>query len=97
MPPKRNQPRSKTLRSWQFVFVQISVASQHGLLRHQVLNIDPEPFSDSASISRVRHQKVANLFFLNALRRFPKLPTILLINRFFASGFIRRNRFPGWV
>ncbi len=60
-----------------------------------MLDIDPEPFSDPVPISRVRLQKVPNLFFLMCLGMFPRLPTILLIRPFFASGFIRRKRFPG--
>lgn len=50
------------------------VASQHRLLRHQMLDIDPEPFRDPAPISRVRFQEMSNLFFLNMLRRVPQAP-----------------------
>ena len=70
------------------------VASQHGLLRHQMLDIDSQSVGHPAPVSRVRFQEVPNLLFLNVLRRVPKLSTILLIRRFFASGFIRRKRFP---
>jgi len=52
----------------------VLVAGQHGLLRHQMLDIDPEPFSNPASITRVCFQKVPNLFFLNALRSVPQAP-----------------------
>jgi hypothetical protein len=75
MPPKRNQPRRKTLRGWQSVIRPVAlVAGQHGLLRHQMLDIDPKPLSDPTPICRVRLQKMPNLLFLNMLRRVPQAP-----------------------
>ena len=50
------------------------VAGQHRLLRHQMLDMYPEPFSHSAPIRRVRFQEVSNLLFLNMLGRVPQAP-----------------------
>ena len=50
------------------------VASQHGLLRHQMLDIDPEALGHPATVSRVRLQKVPNLLFLKMLGRVPQAP-----------------------
>jgi hypothetical protein len=75
VPPKKKPDPERNSRAGRLSFVlSILVAGEHRLLRHQMLDINPETFSDPASISRVSLQKVPNLLFLNALGRVPQAP-----------------------
>src|SRR6266481_5486166 len=71
--PKETSPEAETPGAGEFCFVSLlmSVAGQHRLLRHQMLDIDPEPFRNPASISRVPPSESAQSVFPSGGRDSP--------------------------